>query len=94
VRPEAYPLPRLSVLVGAPALTRMQLAEIFAVVAWAATGNTCEQMFQFWRRLINQMMHQPVGRTVMDHSLFREQSYHALSRQDAAQRADLGTYRA
>jgi hypothetical protein len=49
-------------------------------------------MFQFWRRLINQMMHQPVGRTVMDHSLFREQSNHALSRHHAARWADLGAY--
>ena len=29
-----------------------------------------------------------------DIPLFREQSYHALSRQDAAPWADLGTYRA
>ena len=33
------------------------------------------------------------GRTA-DLPLFREQSYHALSRQDAARRADLGTYQA
>jgi hypothetical protein len=29
-----------------------------------------------------------------DHPLCREQSYHALYRQDAARWADLGTYRA
>ena len=34
------------------------------------------------------------SQTVADHPLFREQSYHALSRQDAAQWTDLGTYRA
>src|ERR1700747_158630 len=31
---------------------------------------------------------------LVDHPLFREQSYHTLSRQDAARWADLGTYRA
>ena len=31
---------------------------------------------------------------ITDLPFFREQSYHALSRHDAAPRADLGTYRA
>jgi hypothetical protein len=51
-------------------------------------------MFQFWRRLAKPLTQHPVGRAVVDHPLFREQNYHTLSRQDAARRADLGTYRA
>jgi hypothetical protein len=34
-----------------------------------------------------------IGQAAVDHSLFREQSYHALTRQDTAQSAGLGTYR-
>jgi hypothetical protein len=52
------------------------------------------QKAQVWCRLTNQTTHRPVDQTAADHSLFREQGYHALSRQDAARRADLGTYRA
>jgi hypothetical protein len=50
-------------------------------------------MFQFWRCLTNQMAH-PLGLAMADHPLFREQSYHALSRKDAVQWAVLCTYRA
>ncbi len=45
-----------------------------------------------WRA--GQATSSPVDQTAADHSLFREQSYRALSRQDAALWADLGTYRA
>jgi hypothetical protein len=40
------------------------------------------------------MTHHQIGRTREDLSFFREQNYHALSRQDAARWADLGAYRA
>jgi hypothetical protein len=49
-------------------------------------------MFQFWRYLTGNMTHHPVGPAMADHSLFREQTYYALSRQDAAPWADLGSY--
>jgi hypothetical protein len=51
-------------------------------------------MFQFWHCLTDWMMHHPVGLATVVHSLFREQSYHGLSKQDAARWVDLGTYRA
>ena len=53
----------------------------------------CVQMIQFWRPLSDPLTHQ-VGRITVDLSFVREPSYHALSRQDAARWADLGTYRA
>jgi len=52
------------------------------------------QMIQFWRRLSDPMTHHQVGRITVDRSLFREPSYRALTRQDGARWADLGTYRA
>jgi hypothetical protein len=51
-------------------------------------------MFQFWRRLAKPLTQHPVGRAVVDHPLFSEQSNQTLSRQDAARWADLGMYRA
>jgi hypothetical protein len=51
-------------------------------------------MFQFWRRLAKPLTQHPVGRAVVDHPLFSEPSYQALSRQVVALRLDLGTYRA
>jgi hypothetical protein len=51
-------------------------------------------MFQFWRCPTNRMTHHPVGPAIADHSLFREPNYPALTRHNAAQRPDMGTYRA
>jgi hypothetical protein len=51
---------------------------IFAADARAATGRICAQMFQFWRRLTDDMMHHQVGQALVGNSPFREQSYHAL----------------
>ena len=51
-------------------------------------------MVQFRPRLTDPMTHHQIGRTMVDRSFFREQNYHALTRQDAPRRADLGTYRA
>lgn len=59
---------------------------IFAASAWGATCRICAQMFQFWRPFASQMTRHQVGRTTVDRSLFREQSNHALARQDAARR--------
>jgi hypothetical protein len=74
--------------------SRRQLAaEYLRLTPGPSRHCTCTQIFQFWRRPTSWMMHQ-VGRIMADHSLFREQSYQALSRQDAARRADLGTYQA
>jgi hypothetical protein len=39
---------------------------------------------QFWRRFTNQMTYHPVGLAAANHSLLREPSYYALSRQDTA----------
>ncbi len=50
-------------------------------------------MFQFWRRLADQMTHHQVGRTVVDLLLFRQRTYYALSRQDAVRWVGLVTYR-
>jgi hypothetical protein len=61
---------------------------------WLPQRRTCAQMFQFWWRLTNQMTHHPTGRTVADHSLVREQSYQARTRDDAIQRVNLGAYQA
>ena len=66
------------------------------MMLWLSQRRTCAQTFQFWRCLTNQMTHHPVERAVWLWQvipLFREQSSHALSRQDAARWADLGTYR-
>ena len=62
----------------------VQATPKFAADTWAAQRRTFAQMFQFWRCLTNELTHHPVGRAVADYSLFRGQSYHALSGQDAA----------
>jgi hypothetical protein len=51
-------------------------------------------MIQFWHSLSDPITHPQVGRITVDRSFVREQSYYALSWQDAALWADLGTYRA
>ncbi len=52
-------------------------------------------MVQFRHRLTDRPNAASSNRpTMVDRSFFREPSYHALSRQDAARWADLGTYRA
>jgi hypothetical protein len=67
---------------------------IFALTLGPPRRRIRAQMFQFWRRLTNQMTHHLVGRVVGDHSLFRGPSNHVLSRQHVAQQVALGAYRA
>jgi hypothetical protein len=55
-------------------------------------GYICVQMLQFWRR--SQMTHHQAGGATVDRPFFREQNNYGPTRQDAARRADLGTYRA
>jgi len=38
-----------------------QIAEYFAADAGTAAGRICVQIFQFWRRLTNQMTYHQVG---------------------------------
>jgi hypothetical protein len=63
----------------AAALWRHAKRRIFAADTWAARSGTVAHMFQFWRCLVNQITHNPVGPAVADHSLFSEQDYRGLS---------------
>lgn len=80
---------------GSPPPFARQIAEYLRMTSVPhSTAPACRCPSSDCRPITQCRIIQPTAVSAVDHPLFREQSYHALSRRDAARRADLGTYRA